>query len=64
MDLTLLVDKFMITIILNFVEITTYCLVHVLESLQFSDFSNENGRFSFDPNAKLGLDIASCILTR
>lgn len=27
-------------------------------------WSVQNGRFSFDPAAKLGLDIASCILTR
>lgn len=41
-----------------------YSLERVFNVTYFLIFHLANGRFSFDPTAKLGLDVASCIITR
>jgi hypothetical protein len=41
-----------------------FSLERLLNVTYFLIFHLANGRFSFDPTAKLGLDVASCIITR
>ncbi|GLT71830.1 hypothetical protein SLA2020_438230 [Shorea laevis] len=41
-----------------------YSLERVFNVTYFLIFHLANGRFSFDPTAKLGLDVASCLVTR
>lgn len=41
-----------------------FCIFHKMMLFFYLFWLVQNGRFSFDPAAKLGLDIASCILTR